>query len=115
MHELSLAEALVRLVAERAGDTPVAEVTVRVGALTGVVPACLAFHYEGLTAGTPLAGSRLVCERVPAGLRCPVCGGEYEPDGFARVCTACGALGGEVLQGLELDLVGIGTARGAHV
>jgi hydrogenase nickel incorporation protein HypA/HybF len=105
MHELSVAAALLDLVRRRCRpDHEVREVAVAVGALTGIAPASLAFYFEGLSQGTDLEGARLVCRAVPGRIRCAGCGAEYEPGGFARVCPGCGALGGEVLSGTELDL-----------
>lgn len=116
MHELAIAAALVDLVRRRtAPGDEVAEVRVDVGALTGIVPECLAFYYDGLTRETPLEGSRLRCRRLPARVRCGACAAVYEPEGFAPVCTACGGLGGEVLQGRELDLARIEMRSAEHV
>ena len=105
MHELSIARALVDLVEKRSRGARAEEVEVAVGALTGVVPECLAFSWEGLVAGTPLESARLEVRLVAARALCPSGCGAYEPEGFARVCPLCGALGGEVLSGDELDLV----------
>jgi hydrogenase nickel incorporation protein HypA/HybF len=108
VHELAIARSLVDLVGRKtAPGAKVAEVVIELGALTGLVPDCLAFYFEGLTRGTALDGAHLACRLVPARIRCPACGAEYGPDGFARVCAICGALGGEVLAGEELDLVSI--------
>ena len=109
MHELAIAEALIDLVRRRrpANRPSAGTVEIEVGALTGLVPECLAFYWDGLTRGTELEGFELACRAVPARVRCRGCGGTYEPAGFAPVCAACGALGGEVLSGEELNLLRI--------
>lgn len=118
MHELAIATALVDLVRHRMPRCVAGHelaVTVEVGALTGIAPASLAFYFEGLTRGTPLEGAALECRFVPARVRCRACGAVYEPEGFARVCTACGALGGEVLAGTELHLLHVGEKEASGV
>lgn len=109
MHELGVARSLVEMVRDRLipGER-VREVEVEVGALTGLVPESLEFYFQGLTAETPLAGVRLICRRVPACFRCPDCGLCYLPETFAPVCIECGALGGTLLSGRELNLLRIG-------
>lgn len=112
MHELAIAHALMALVLSRVspGDE-VSDVEIEVGALTGIIPESLAFHFDGLALGTPLEGARLVCRPRPPRILCPSCETVYEPTGFGRVCTACGALGGTVLSGQELNLVSVGRHR----
>jgi hydrogenase nickel incorporation protein HypA/HybF len=69
MHELALAESLVDLLEERlaecrlAGRTVVA-VRLRVGRDAGVMADALAFCWDVVAAGTPLAGSRLDIEET---------------------------------------------------
>jgi hydrogenase nickel incorporation protein HypA/HybF len=65
VHELAIAESLVDLVAERTAGRRVVAVNVRVGTDAGVVPDAMTFSFEVVTAGTPLAGARLVVEEVP--------------------------------------------------
>jgi hydrogenase nickel incorporation protein HypA/HybF len=116
MHELSVAKALFDLVADRAGGERVELVEIEIGALTGLSPDSIAFFFETMAIGTALEGARLSCTLVPAEVRCGPCGAVYAPEGFARVCTRCGALGGAVLRGEELNLVGlVRRAERAHV
>lgn len=106
MHELAVVHALIDLAIARAvPDRPVREVEIEVGALTGLVTDSLCFYYDCLSPDTALAGSRLICREVPAAVRCAVCDERYEPERFARVCPACGSLGGSVLSGSELNLL----------
>ena len=64
MHELSLAEGLVDLVAERTTGRQVVAVNLRVGDRSGVIPDALAFCFDVVTAETPLAGAALHIEEV---------------------------------------------------
>jgi hydrogenase nickel incorporation protein HypA/HybF len=102
MHELSLAESVVRIAAAHAGGRPVAKVELKVGHLRQVVPSALAFAFELVAQGTPVAGAELVMEEVPAAGRCRRCGAESELPGFPLQCGACGGLDLELLRGEEL-------------
>ena len=63
MHEGSLVAGLVAKVNEAAGDAPVAEVWITLGALTSVSGSHLAEHFATAVAGTELAKARLVLDR----------------------------------------------------
>ena len=77
----------------------------RVGALSGVVPAALEFAYDVAAAGTPLEGSTLVVTAVPVAVYCPGCDQVAAPaDPLLLRCPGCGAPSGDVRAGRELDL-----------
>ncbi len=109
MHELSLAEELVRQCAALAKSRPVLVVAVRCPAGTGsselsdsfsILAAQLAESGDGC-----LRHAQLRLEEVPAAIRCQ-CGfdGELEPAnvaGHIGVCPECGSVG-ELGGGLEL-------------
>ncbi len=59
MHELSIADAIVRIALRHAAGRPVSAVEVSVGHLRQVVPSSLRFSFELLTHDTPLQGARL--------------------------------------------------------
>lgn len=117
MHELSVANAIVESIGGHdalAGGARVVAVTVRVGALSGVVPAALAFAWGPATDGTFAAGSRLDIEEVPLAVWCPACEAERELLAWARlVCPACGAAAPEVVRGRELEILSMELAEGA--
>jgi hydrogenase nickel incorporation protein HypA/HybF len=102
MHELSLAESIVRIATAHAAGRPVAKVELKVGHLRQVVPSALAFAFELVAQGTPLEGAELAMEEVPAAGRCRRCGTESELPGFPLRCSACGGLDLELLRGEEL-------------
>jgi hydrogenase nickel incorporation protein HypA/HybF len=106
MHELSIAIALVDAAATKAEElgAKVTGVHVRIGALSGVVADALAFSYEVATADTPLAGTRLQIEEVPAAVECATCGGgprRVDPQELA--CPGCGQPA-PLVAGRELEL-----------
>jgi hydrogenase nickel incorporation protein HypA/HybF len=102
MHELSLAESIVRIATRHAAGRPVAKVEVKVGHLRQVVPSALEFAFELVAHGTEVEGAELVLEEVPAAGRCRQCGTESELPGFPLRCGACGGLELELLRGEEL-------------
>jgi hydrogenase nickel incorporation protein HypA/HybF len=69
MHELSIALSLVDAVCDelpRLGEhVTVRRVLVRIGPLSGVVPAALRFAFDAAVEDSPIAGARLEIEEVP--------------------------------------------------
>jgi len=108
VHELSIAQELVRMAEEAArakGARRVREVRLRLGALSGVVEEALRLGYEAACRDTILDGSRLVIEPVPVLIRCPQCERDVEPESVQLMyCPACGTAGGQLRQGREIEL-----------
>jgi hydrogenase nickel incorporation protein HypA/HybF len=102
MHELSLAEGIVRIATRHAAGRQVAKIELKVGHLRQVVPSALEFAFELVAQGTEVEGAELVLEEVPVAGRCRRCGVESELPGFPLRCSACGGLDLELLRGEEL-------------
>jgi hydrogenase nickel incorporation protein HypA/HybF len=102
VHELSLAESIVRIASAHAGGRRVVRVEVQVGHLRQVVPSALEFAFGLVAEGTPVEGAELALEEVPVRGRCRVCGAESRPAGFPLACAGCGGLELELLSGEEL-------------
>jgi hydrogenase nickel incorporation protein HypA/HybF len=110
MHELSLAMSLVDLAAEegRREQGAVRAVHLRIGDLVGIEPGMLR-HAFGLAAnGTPIEGSTLVIETVPAMIFCRGCN-KTEPLRSQQWfgCSVCGAPSAEITQGREFELAAL--------
>ena len=102
MHELSICGSIADIVTRRAAGRPVQVINVRVGQLRQVVPDTLVYCWELVSADTPLEGSRISIEAVPARIRCRAC--DQVTDVGAIPVFACGGCGGfdaEVLSGEE--------------
>jgi hydrogenase nickel incorporation protein HypA/HybF len=112
MHELSIADAIVRIACTHAGDRRIETVEVKVGHLRQVVPDSLAFAFALVAEGTVAEGAELVMDVVGAAGVCRDCGVESELPGFPLACAACGSLNVELVRGEEL-LVDAITARDA--
>ncbi|NGZ06172.1 MAG: hydrogenase maturation nickel metallochaperone HypA [Magnetococcales bacterium] len=108
MHELSVAMALVEQVREcmeREKFASVRQVTVSVGALSGVDGRALAFCFPLAIEGTPVAGAELIVEELPVRLRCMACGTESEAvEPCLLYCGSCASGQVEIIAGNDLIL-----------
>src|SRR3954468_2205033 len=102
MHELSIADAVLRIVEAHAQGRRVEAVELKVGHLRQVVPDALAFAFTLVSEGTVAEGAELVMEEVPAAGTCRACGANTEFDGFPLACEGCGSLDVELVRGEEL-------------
>ena len=102
MHELSIADAIVRIACVHARGRRIAAVEVKVGHLRQVVPDSLDFAFALLTPGTALDGCELEIAHVAAAGRCRACGAESTLAGFPAHCGPCGSLDVDVTGGDEL-------------
>lgn len=111
MHELSIAYSLVEIAsqsAQDAGATKVVSVTLRLGALSGVVRGALEFGYEVATADTLLAGSTLIVKELPVRVYCVECAQVVELLSVQSFrCPVCGTPSGDLRQGRELEIESI--------
>jgi hydrogenase nickel incorporation protein HypA/HybF len=112
MHEPAIAAELLELVKSeiaRAGypNARVASVSVRIGALRGVVADSLQFAFQALRVGTPLENARLQIEHTPVAGVCRTCGAPFQPKDPIFICDQCGSGDIELQSGSELDLTAI--------
>lgn len=110
MHELSVAQGILDLVqdyvpADQAAD--VRAVTVRLGALSGLVADSLEFCFSAIVAGTPYSGASLSIERVATRARCNGCAREFEIEGFVFRCPHCDGAHIRVVSGDELQVTSV--------
>ncbi|MBX3746248.1 MAG: hydrogenase maturation nickel metallochaperone HypA [Verrucomicrobiae bacterium] len=111
MHEASLMKTALDLALSQAaaqGARRVHRLGMRVGDLSGVVPDALQFAFEALSLGSAAEGARLDIERVAPRYACDTCGAEFDPaEELLPECPHCGALGGRLCRGLELELTSL--------
>lgn len=110
MHELSIANALVDQVcleAKNAGAVRVAEINVRMGALSGISRA-LYFCFPSAARGTACEGAILTIEDVPLTVLCTRCDAVKTPAALYNFrCPDCGWPTPKVLTGREMQLVSL--------
>ena len=76
MHELSMADAIVKTaidVAEKNNAQEITEVTIEIGKLTLLNPEQLKFMIEVLSKDTLLEGAEIVISEIPIEIRCKSC------------------------------------------
>lgn len=102
MHELSVCKAIADIAGRHAAGRPVRVINLRVGQLRQIVPDTLVYCWTLVSAGTPLAGSALTVDQVPARIRCRACGREAElGDEPSFRCGGCRGTDVEVVAGEE--------------
>ena len=102
LHELSIAESVVRIASRQADGRRVTKVQMKVGYLRQVVPSALDFGFGLLAEGTPVEGALLEVEQVPAEGKCRGCGVESSLGNFPLQCDECGGFDLEILKWEEL-------------
>jgi hydrogenase nickel incorporation protein HypA/HybF len=102
LHELAIADSIVRIASRHAGERRVTKVYLKVGHLRQVVPSALAFSFELVAQGTPVEGAELALEEVPAAGKCRACAAESRLERFPLQCAACGGFDLELIAGEEL-------------
>ncbi len=113
MHELSLAEEIVRMVesaAARDHFSRVATLTLEAGTLAGVEVASLRFALEAITPGTCLEGAAVVINEPAGRAWCNACAAEVSITSRADPCPVCDGyplkvLGGDALRVVDLVVV----------
>ena len=110
MHELSVAQGILDLVQQHVPQDQagaVRHVTVRLGALSGVVADSLDFCFSAIVAGTPYDGASLAIERVPTRAACNGCSREFGIEELVFRCPHCGGSHIRVISGDELKVVSV--------
>ncbi|MFO1398529.1 MAG: hydrogenase maturation nickel metallochaperone HypA [Burkholderiales bacterium] len=105
MHEVALAEGILRIVqdaARRHGATRVATVTLEIGSLAHVEPRALEFCFDAVARGTPAQGARLAIESVPGVAWCMPCGERVPLAKLGDACPRCGSYQVQVVGGEEM-------------
>jgi hydrogenase nickel incorporation protein HypA/HybF len=107
MHELSIIQSALELACERAeaaGASRIHALTLRVGALSGVVPEALEFAFEVAREGTLAEAATLHIVRVPVSAVCDGCDAPFTSEESVPHCPRCGAFASRIDSGHELDL-----------
>ena len=110
MHELSIAQSLLEIVAEEAGRNGLVKIhgiKIQVGEFAAVVPDSLTFCFEMLSRDTVAAGAALQIETVPIVARCSACGVLFEVENQTFLCPECGEPALEIVSGRELSVLSI--------
>jgi len=107
MHELGIAESILNRVQDESATRNGARATkvgVRIGELSGVDPAALAFGFEALVKGTPFESLVLEIDYRKRAQRCLACAREYESSMWFSECPDCGSERTVCIAGDELHI-----------
>ena len=108
MHELSVVFNVIKKVEEVAEEnnvTNVADVTIRLGEVSGVIPYYLTDCWNWAVKRTEvMKEATLTIETIPAVTWCENCKSEYETVKYGRTCPHCGSGQTFLLQGNEFEI-----------
>lgn len=105
MHELSLCRSIYSIAEKAAGDKAISTVYLDVGQLRQVVPQTLEYCWGIVVENTPLDGSSLSINHIPAVISCDECHHETRLHGIPMmVCEECNSGKIHVITGEEFLL-----------
>ena len=113
MHEVALAEGVLRIVMDAARASAAARVHtvwVELGALAQVEPEALAFCFDAVTRGSVAEGATLDIVRTAGAAWCMPCSVQVPVAKLGDACPHCGSYQLQVLQGDEMRVKEIGIA-----
>lgn len=105
MHELAMVRSICDVIREQVREHDVkrvVQIRLVVGELTGVEDTTMRLCFEMYVQATPLEGAELVIRRVPAKVKCRICGNEYETKIPFSECAVCGNKKMKIISGNEL-------------
>lgn len=111
MHELSICQSISTIVGKHAAGREVRIVRLRVGKLRQIVPDTLVYCWSLVNEQTPLAGSQLEIESIPATIRCLHCDRSRELTEVLFTCDSCGGTNVELATGEEFLITSLELAE----
>jgi hydrogenase nickel incorporation protein HypA/HybF len=115
VHELSLCQAVVGTVTDHAEGRRVTAVRLRIGHFRQIVPDTMKFCWSLQVAESPLAGSVLHIDEVPAVAECRACGDSTTLTDPVVACATCGSTDADLVSGEEFLVESIDVATDAEV
>ena len=105
MHELSVAQSMLRIVEEvLGGRRKLASATVTVGAFSGIEAESLRFCFTEIAKVEGFGTPGLVVNVPPIEARCTDCGGRFTIKDVFEPCPACGSMNRDIDGGFEFTL-----------
>ena len=105
MHELSVAQEIIRIINQYLPDpTPnsVKSVKVNVGKMSNILTDSLAFCFDAIISDTSLKGAELEIIETPVVINCSGCNSESEIEPPIFSCPVCGNNQIKIISGTEL-------------
>ena len=110
MHELSIVQSIIEIVAKEAkksGVERVTEVHLEIGQLSGVEFDSVEFALKNLSPGSVIESAEISIEKPGGTARCCECGNEFAINNFIGSCNKCSSLNLEIIKGRELRVKSI--------
>jgi hydrogenase nickel incorporation protein HypA/HybF len=110
MHELGIAKNILEIVRQSVPENrlnSVIYVRIRVGQLSGVVPASLDFCFSAIVNETSMRRARLDIVQVPIVSLCKDCSQNFQIEDLAFFCPVCRSTNLELISGRELEVAEI--------
>lgn len=109
MHELGIAQEVIAIVTEHAGESKVTRVVLEIGKHALIMPDSIRFCFDLCSEGTVAQGAELEIREVPGQARCRDCGGEIALEQPFGLCD-CGSadlhwLSGDEIKVKEMEIV----------
>ncbi|MDX9714609.1 MAG: hydrogenase maturation nickel metallochaperone HypA [Dissulfurispiraceae bacterium] len=108
MHEVSVAESLLKTVIDQAEThncTKVDKVIIKIGRASGIVSEALTFAFDALKPGTIAQNAVIEVIDVPVSGICHSCGSDFNVDEkYVLACPCCGSPSFKLTAGAELEL-----------
>ena len=102
MHELSLADDVIRIVTGQLDESDLASVKivrVAIGEMMMVEKDTFIFAYDALKEDTPLKDSRMELQSIPLKALCGNCGAHFVPERLHPRCPECGGQNYSITEG----------------
>jgi hydrogenase nickel incorporation protein HypA/HybF len=109
MHELGIAQEIIAIVTEHAGEARVTRVLLEIGRHALILPDSIRFCFDLCSEGTVAQGAELEIREVPGLARCRDCGQEVALEQPFGLC-GCGSadlqwLAGDEIKVKEMEIV----------
>jgi len=107
MHEMSIAESLLRTLEDQSlqkGFRKVKKIWLEIGPLAVIDPESLSFYFTIVSRNTLAEGASLIVIDIPGQALCQACGKTVSISQRYDACNYCGSYRLEVLQGDEMRI-----------
>ena len=104
MHEMALAEGILAVVLDAAGNERVRRIQIDAGRLQAIVPESLQFSFQLLAEGSSASEANLELKEIPLRMSCKNCGDEREYDFPPPFCSRCTGTEFNLVSGDELKV-----------
>ncbi|MBL4937963.1 hydrogenase maturation nickel metallochaperone HypA [Clostridium sp. YIM B02515] len=105
MHELPITESIVRIASDEAlkhNVSKINEIRIKIGEISGLVPECIQYYFDVVSAGTKAEGAKLIINKLPIVMKCVNCNFTGETDKFVEnKCPDCGSTQMKMIGGNE--------------